>query len=83
MGNLFSNEKNNKFLLHHFLPNENKLYFFDVGKESFHALPVFYKGRPFFYGKFKSINCPELNMIIFIGGKRLPENIPFFYNKRD
>lgn len=50
MGGILGGGSNNKFLLHYHSPNENRLYFFDPKRETFHCLPVFYKGKPFFFG---------------------------------
>ena len=83
MGGLINSQQSNKHLLHYYTANENRLYYFDATRETFHCLPVFYKGKPFFFGQLKSINCPQLNLVLLVGGRRLPDSVPFSYAKKE
>lgn len=81
MGGNNSTKLSKYHLLHYTLPDENKLYIFDTNNEQLYCVPVFLEGKPFFFGKLKTIICPQRQCLVIIGGQEIKKNQIFKYVK--
>ncbi len=76
-----SSKISKQHLLHYTIPNENRLYLFDVHTERLYCIPIFHKGKPFFFGELKTIVCPQRQCIVIIGGRQVDNNVRFKYTR--
>lgn len=81
MGGTLNSKISKQNILHFHLPNENRLYLFDTDKELLFEAPVFSQGNPFFFGQLATINCPQKQCLVIIGGRELISGVNFEHSK--
>ena len=70
-----------KHVLHFHKPEENRIYLFDTHYERLFSYPLYKEYKPFFFGGMESINIPQRQCVLIIGGLEVSDKAKYVYIK--